>query len=98
MKISLAKPAGKEIRRRVRFHLAAEPGNQVFVAGTFNGWNTSKHPLAPIPNNGAYGATLFLPTGRHEYKFVVNGQWQVDPQCPATVPNAYGSLNSVIQV
>lgn len=85
-------------RSRVRFNLVTEPGSQVYVAGTFNGWSTCKHPLRTIQNDGVNFLTMFLPRGRHEYKFIVNGHWLVDPQCPETTPNAYGSLNSVIQI
>jgi hypothetical protein len=39
-----------------------------------------------------------LPPGRHEYKFVVDGQWLPDPNAQANAFNAYGTLNSVVEV
>lgn len=84
--------------RTVQFEMVAEPGSQVFVAGTFNGWNPAANPLKDNPGSGHFKATLEVPPGRHEYKFVVNGVWCVDPQCAEWNPNSLGSLNSVIQV
>ena len=36
--------------------------------------------------------------GRYEYKFIVNGVWQIDDNNPNFVSNDMGSLNSVIEV
>ena len=89
-------PAGTG--RRVRFALSAEPGSQVFVAGTFNSWNPAANPLKDNPGSGHFKTGLRVPTGTHEYKFVVNGVWTADPKCPDWAPNGYGSLNSVLHV
>ena len=84
--------------RRMVFEFSAEPGSQVFVAGTFNNWDPTQSPLKSNSNNSHFKATLRLPPGTHEYKFVVNGVWTADPKCADWVPNAYGSLNSVVEV
>jgi hypothetical protein len=39
-----------------------------------------------------------LRSGAHEYKFVVDDIWQIDPQNSETVDNAYGSINSVLKI
>jgi chromosome partitioning protein len=85
-------------RKRVTFRVKAEPDSVVRLAGSFNNWDAESPPMTRRNGNGTYSATLLLPAGRHEYKFVVNGEWQVDPQCPDTAPNAHGSHNSVIEV
>ena len=84
--------------RRVRFEFVADPGSEVFVTGTFNGWNPDAKQLKNTPGTGPYTATLMLPKGRHEYKFVVNGVWCIDPKCTDWAPNNFGSLNSVLVV
>ena len=84
--------------KRVAFQLAAESGSEVFVAGTFNNWNPRRHPMRDNADGGIYRTTVDLPPGRHEYKFVVNGEWRVDPACLEWVPNGYGTLNSVVTV
>ena len=84
--------------KRVQFALAAEPGSQVFVAGTFNNWSPTANPLKDNPGSGHCKATLVIPGGTHEYKFVVNGVWTIDPNCADWAPNGCGSLNSVLHV
>ena len=41
---------------------------------------------------------LNLTPGQHEYRFIVNGQWQEDPRCDDRQENPYGSFNSMVQV
>ncbi len=84
--------------KRVSFQVTAEPGSEVFVAGSFNNWNPTQYRMRDNPGSGHCKKTLVLPAGRHEYKFVVNGQWRVDPNCPDSVPNESGSMNSVLTV
>jgi 1,4-alpha-glucan branching enzyme len=88
----------KASARDVRFELAAGPGSKVFVAGTFNGWDPTVNPLKDNPDSGHFKATLCVPKGIHEYKFVVDGAWIADPNCPETVPDGHGSINSVLCV
>ena len=84
--------------KNVNLQLAVKPGSEVFVAGTFNDWDPKQHRMSDNPGSGHCKITLVLPPGRHEYKFVVDGEWLVDPNCPESVPNAQGSLNSVLTV
>ncbi len=92
------KVGASQDHRMVNFCVATDPGANVYVAGTFNNWNPTRHRLYDRPNHGIYKTTLPLPSGRHEYKFVVNGQWRADPRCPAWRPNDQGTLNSIISV
>jgi len=85
-------------RKRVKFQLTVGPGKAVFVAGTFNKWAPTANRMRDNPGSGHCKATLNVPTGRHEYKFIVNGVWALDPQCAEWVPNGCGSLNSVLHV
>ena len=91
---AMKKTSGK----KVRFEVEAEPGSKVSVAGTFNDWDSTKNPMKDNPSSGKYATTVKLGLGRHEYKFVVNGEWRVDPKCADRAPNGFGSLNSVITV
>ena len=64
----------KKLRgKKVGFQLTAEPGSEVFVAGTFNQWDAGQHRMRDNPHSGVYRIALVLPPGRHEYKFVVDG-------------------------
>ncbi len=85
-------------KRQKQFKLVTAPGSQVSVAGTFNNWDPMANPMKDTPDNGIYKATLRLPPGRHEYKFVVNGEWRVDPNGSTCVPNEFGDSNSVVEI
>jgi len=92
-----AAPKSSKSAKAVTFGLSAPEGSSVYVAGSFNNWDPQSTPLAPT-GTGSYCATVELPKGRYEYKFVVNNEWQIDPECPSWSPNEFGSLNSVIEV
>jgi hypothetical protein len=49
-------------------------------------------------SSGAWKVTVWLPPGRYEYRFVVDGQWHSDPKAKETVNNSFGSTNSVVMV
>ena len=83
-------------RKRVSVAFNYSPDSQVFVAGTFNEWNPSAKRLSC--KDGVHKATMLVPKGRHEYKFVVDGTWHMDPDCDEWVPNPHGSFNSVLTV
>ena len=84
-------------RKRVTFEVKAEPGSKVYVAGDFNKWEPKKK-LTSKNNNGVFRGTMLLDRQKqYEYKFVINGKWSVDPNCDEWVPNALGSLNSVLK-
>jgi len=84
------------VKKRVKFSVKAEPGVAVYVAGTFNNWDTNKHKLTYA--DGVYSATVLVPQGRHEYKFIIGDVWCIDPECPEWAPNGMGALNSVLVV
>ena len=80
--------------RRHTFQITANPKSDVFLAGTFNSWDPTRHCMKDTRNTGKYTITLMLPKGQHEYKFIVNGSWMVDPECQNWVRNSMGTLNS----
>jgi hypothetical protein len=41
---------------------------------------------------------VWLPAGRYEYRFVVDGNWISDPCAKESVQNTFGSTNSVVVV
>ena len=49
-------------------------------------------------SGGAWKATVWLPAGRYEYRFVADGQWINDPSARECVQNTFGSTNSVLVV
>jgi 1,4-alpha-glucan branching enzyme len=81
----------------VEFTLNHPQARSVAVAGTFNNWDLSRTPMNPGPG-GTWNATVWLPAGRYEYRFVVDGQWINDPSAKESVQNTFGSTNSVLVV
>ena len=84
-------------KKRVTFRLAAPEARQVFVAGTFNEWDPEARALKRS-KTGLWTTWMNLPRGRYEYRFVIDGEWCQDPECPDCAPNEFGSANSVIEV
>jgi hypothetical protein len=75
-----------------------KPGaKQVAVAGDFNDWKPERSPLSQI-GNGRWVGDLDVKPGRHEYLFVVDGQWLPDPNAKENVQNPFGGKNSVLIV
>ena len=84
--------------RKVSFIFVAEPGQKVFLAGSFNDWEQEKLPMLYDEKNHAYTAAVMLGCGNYEYKFVVNGEWITDPDNQNFSANDFGTLNSVITI
>jgi glycosidase len=75
------------------------PVKAVTLAGTFNGWNATAMPLGGPDADGARSATVELPAGVHQYKFVVDGdRWCSDPQNPDGVPDGHNGQNSLLRL
>ena len=95
------KPVAKKpatAKKRVAFAVSAEPGSEVYVAGSFNDWAPQGKALVDKKGDGNFTATVSLEPGTYEYKFVINGVWSVDPNCKEWTQNSLGTLNSVIHV
>ncbi|MFH1843802.1 MAG: glycogen-binding domain-containing protein [bacterium] len=89
--------AVKSVSDGIEFSYYAPGATQVFLAGSFNGWNATQLPLT---NDGKGNWTIVhsLDAGKHEYKFVVDGAWFADPENPDTQPDPYGGANSLANV
>jgi 1,4-alpha-glucan branching enzyme len=85
------------VEEPVELTLRMPRARSVAVAGTFNDWEADRTPMSPS-GGGLWKATLWLPAGRYEYRFVVDGQWVSDPDARECVQNTYGSTNSVLVV
>ena len=96
VKIIAAKPEAPKLGR-VSFEIVQPGAKNVFVAGSFNEWKPEMAPLVPR-ENGRWVGDLTLKPGRHEYLFVVDGQWMPDPNAKESVQNPFGGKNSVLLV
>jgi 1,4-alpha-glucan branching enzyme len=93
---SAAKPTAPKTLS-VSFALHKPEAKRVLLCGEFNGWSPTA-TLMTRHNAGHWKTTVALAPGRHQYKFIVDGEWIPDPASQNNVPNQHGSLNSVIEV
>jgi 1,4-alpha-glucan branching enzyme len=89
--------AKKEKVKKVNFTFMAPHAESVLIAGDFNDWNPTSHPMKR-DKKGVWKASLNLAPGTYQYRFFVDGEWQSDPSCPDCVENQFGTLNCVKKV
>lgn len=77
----------------VRFRHRNPAAGDVYVAGEFNGWSVGADRMSAGPD-GLWTLEKDLPAGTYAYKLVVDDQWILDPENPATkvVDNTTNSL------
>jgi 1,4-alpha-glucan branching enzyme len=84
-------------KKRVNFNLHAPTARTVYVAGNFNDWDPSARALK-CDKKGVWRTWMNLPTGKYEYRFVVDDEWQEDPTCEERARNAFGAYNSALEI
>ena len=84
-------------KREVELMLYAPRAQKVFIAGTFNNWDTEAMPLTK-DDHGVWRIKISIVPGKHEYKYFVDGEW--DQYTPATecVDNEFGTKNCVMRI
>ncbi len=68
----------------------------VVLAGSFNNWNESQLLFARAGDE--WVCRVDLTPDRYTYKFIVDGNWLLDPANPEREEDEYGNLNSVLIV
>ena len=63
---------------QVTFRYKSTTASKVYVAGSFNSWSTSAGKMTKSGSTFSYTTTLS--EGIHEYKFIVDGEWILDPR------------------
>jgi 1,4-alpha-glucan branching enzyme len=89
---SKKKPKVSGILKQTEFSFLAPQAQGVFIAGNFNQWNPSSHPMKQ-DKKGMWKILLPLEAGQYEYRFFVDGEWQNDPSCCDFVDNPFGTSN-----
>ncbi|WP_242158484.1 hypothetical protein [Aestuariivivens sediminis] len=86
-----------DIKKPITFyfpnHLKAR---QVILSGSFNHWSEDELKMTKINTGWQY--TIRLSGGKHHYKFIVDGEWVVDPENPVMEYDGDGHINSVYMV
>ncbi|CAJ1931679.1 unnamed protein product [Sphenostylis stenocarpa] len=61
--------------------------SEVFLTGSFDGWS-NKRRMERL-KSGIFSVSLQLYPGRYEMKFIVDGEWKIDPLRPIVTNNGY---------
>ncbi|PKN00573.1 MAG: hypothetical protein CVU78_00425 [Elusimicrobia bacterium HGW-Elusimicrobia-2] len=87
--------APKQVKGGILFACAAPTANKVVLAGSFNNWSQDANPMSKNAA-GVWSAIVPLSSGSHQYKFVTDGNWIIDPSNSNTAADGLGGNNSVI--
>jgi len=72
-------------------------GGDIQIAGDFNGWIPDKDVETHFSDDQLQKIFNIEP-GRYEYRIIVDGIWQHDPNNPKQVDNEIGGSNSLLQI
>ena len=70
--------------------------DKVYLSGDFNNWTPASLSMKRIGDEWIF--SVHLSVGKHLYKFIVDGQWIIDPGNQLWEDNEYNTNNSVIWI
>ena len=94
MTASKKKTKRSEMVKKTEFSLSVPQAQRVSIAGDFNQWNPSSHPLQQ-DTKGTWRVSLDLKPGNYEYRFLLDDEWQNDPNCFSSAESPFGTSNSL---
>lgn len=71
-----------------------ENAEKVILTGSFNNWNEKELVMQHTEN--AWKIDMYLHPGSYTYKFIVDGDWFVDPVNAEVVEDGDGNINSLL--
>jgi len=83
--------------RDVVLSFDSDSGTHVQIAGEFNGW-VPDQGVETKDGGDALLKIVHVRPGDYEYRVIIDGEWQEDPNNPDTVPNSLGGDNSLLHV
>jgi hypothetical protein len=93
-KLTLPPPS---LKGNTTFRLKGHPNARVVaVAGSFNDWNQSQ--VLCGKEGDEWICRIDLTPGRYTYKFIIDGDWMLDPANSETETDERGHTNSVLVV
>jgi 1,4-alpha-glucan branching enzyme len=93
----VVKEKTKDMLVATQFILKAPSAQSVYVTGEFNNWYVDES-CRMRQQDGQWTVQVKLKPGRYQYRYIVDGFWQEDPQNPMKIENAFGDANSVVEV
>lgn len=80
----------------VLFQAMSKNARGVEIAGDFNNW--IPEPLLRRGFEGLWQKVIPITKGVFRYKFIVDGEWQLDPYQPLQQVNAFGTFDSYLEL
>jgi chromosome partitioning protein len=87
-----------QVEREIVFKLEAPETAMVQIAGDFNEWIPESLHFTESQGRPLWHKTISLRQGSYEYKYLVDERWIPDPDNETTADDAYGGVNSVINL
>jgi chromosome partitioning protein len=85
----------RQISDGILFQFSSKTASTVEIAGDFNHW--VPEPLLQRNQDGLWQKVIPVELKTFRYKFIVDGEWQVDPCHPMKKENAYGGVDSYME-
>ena len=83
------------LKGNTTFRLKGHPdANFVVLSGTFNNWNQSQFVFGR--EGDEWVCRIDLEPGKYAYKFIIDGNWILDPANSVTEEDAAGNVNSIL--
>lgn len=73
-----------------------EDADEVLLTGSFNNWSESGYTMKKV--GSIWLIQVYLPKGKTQYKFIVDGEWIKDATNPLYEKNQYGSFDSILWI
>lgn len=89
--------SAKSITKPVVFFCNAPEAKAVFIAGDFNDWDATAHPLKRMPD-GTWRGEVALNHGHHHYLFFIDGKPTLDPRAQGVARNEKNEKVSLVAV
>ncbi len=89
--------SGKAFTKPINFFCSAAAASEVCIAGDFNEWHPTSHPMQRSPD-GTWVVQLQLTNGHHRYWFLVDGVPTLDPRAQGVGRNEKNERVSLISL
>lgn len=86
----------KKVPGGVLFQVQSPNASWVEIAGDFNQWIPEPMVRSQLP--GMWQKVIPIGSGKYRYKFIIDGEWQMDPYHPVRQQNAYGTYDSYLEI
>ena len=87
----------KRVIGGVLFQCNNPDAHTVEIAGDFNNWIPEVMVKAAV-SSGIWHKVIPISSGEFRYKFIIDGEWQIDPGHPQVKENTYGTYDSYLKV